>query len=374
MVTTRFRRGFTLVELLVVIAIIGILIGLLLPAVQSAREAARRSQCINKAGHQIGLGFHNYLSTFNAFPAACQVVTNGSSTVKVGGYSFLVKLLSFMDSDALYKTLPSGLGTTGSVMTASSSNPQLLAALQTQMKDFICPSNPNAPYVNSGGTLAVTNYKAMSATCKLSLAMAGSNTTSPPYGGSTSLHPDGGIFPSATNISAAMFVDGLSHTIIVTETIDNTASCWMLGSECVLVGLPGSGAPTTSCLPTAQTNGYWAPPGYVANQIWGENSSISQAGYYTFLAYDFSPPGQINTSTGQVQTGGTYATCGDPGSSWTTTDQGSVYPAYGPSSGHPAVVVCAFGDGSGQVLSKKVDAANLFFLITKNNGDPFYMP
>ena len=118
--TTRSRRGFTLVELLVVIAIIGILIGLLLPAINAAREAGRRASCMSKV-RQIALAFNTYASTYsNTFPASAQLYKQSSTQSYVGGYSFLVKLLSFMEYDSQYKQLPQSLGTSGNVLQAMS--------------------------------------------------------------------------------------------------------------------------------------------------------------------------------------------------------------------------------------------------------------
>jgi len=85
-------RGFTLVELLVVIAIIGILIALLLPAVQSAREAARRSQCTNNL-KQLGLAVHNYGETYKAYPVGAWDCCYGT---------WLLALTPFVEQPTLY--------------------------------------------------------------------------------------------------------------------------------------------------------------------------------------------------------------------------------------------------------------------------------
>src|SRR5476649_2591575 len=102
------RRGFTLIELLVVIAIIAILIALLVPAVQKVREAAARTQCISNI-KQIGMGCHNFESTFKRLPP----LYGGTKDPRVANSqkfpnhwgSTHVFILPFLEQDNLYKSM-----------------------------------------------------------------------------------------------------------------------------------------------------------------------------------------------------------------------------------------------------------------------------
>ncbi len=142
--TSKTRRGFTLIELLVVIAIIAILISLLLPAVQSAREAARRSQCINNL-KQIGLGMHNYHAANGSFPlggtvAAVGYAPNGGYGVAWGTWSAHALMLGYLEQQALYNAANFNWATvmgTGWAINTTVSN--------SLVSIFLCPSDNLAP-------------------------------------------------------------------------------------------------------------------------------------------------------------------------------------------------------------------------------------
>jgi prepilin-type N-terminal cleavage/methylation domain-containing protein/prepilin-type processing-associated H-X9-DG protein len=102
------QRGFTLVELLVVIAIIGVLVALLLPAVQAAREAARRSQCLNNL-KQIGLGILNYESSRGELPAGAEVNYEKDCTPSCRGIPMYVTILPYLEGNALNDNVRSKL-------------------------------------------------------------------------------------------------------------------------------------------------------------------------------------------------------------------------------------------------------------------------
>jgi prepilin-type N-terminal cleavage/methylation domain-containing protein/prepilin-type processing-associated H-X9-DG protein len=124
-------RGFTLVELLVVIAIIGILIALLLPAIQAAREAARRSECINNL-KQIGLAMQNYHSAHNQLPYGSWW---GTPAGIKNPRTWAADLLPFMEYNNLFDVLH---------FEVDLNDPLNRDAVRTIIETYICPTDEMA--------------------------------------------------------------------------------------------------------------------------------------------------------------------------------------------------------------------------------------
>jgi len=158
-------RGFTLVELLVVIAIIGVLVALLLPAVQAAREAARRTQCVNNL-KQMGLAAANYESARGRFPPGRLLPdwtdANGSPksgtnygsveiTDKTGFYSVHIWLLPYMEANNVYNLIDFNIAHMKVVDPITNPNAQ---AYLTANDLFICPSD-----ANTGAIISENNYR-----------------------------------------------------------------------------------------------------------------------------------------------------------------------------------------------------------------------
>jgi prepilin-type N-terminal cleavage/methylation domain-containing protein len=126
----KFRQGFTLIELLVVIAIIGILIALLLPAVNAAREAARRSSCLNKV-KQISLSTVLYQDARRVYPSASDDKH----------YSFRALILPYHEESALHNLIDF------TDVWYSTTSQQNITARQTPLPAFKCPSRDEQEWV-----------------------------------------------------------------------------------------------------------------------------------------------------------------------------------------------------------------------------------
>ena len=243
MTISKNRAGFTLVELLVVIAIIGTLVGLLLPAVQSAREAARRSACTNNM-KQLGLGVLNFESARKRLPAASSG-TGTSSTATIGGYSWICAILPFLEETNLYTNLSSNSNRLNSGFSTTLNNTQA----QTSLPQLVCPSfagDKKSATANSITSAACTNYKAVAA--------SGFSAGPPvvPYsagnlGGVITLEKYGSESQAPyTGITLAQITDGTSKTFMCGETREVTKSAWIDGSNCWITAANGAVTANTS--------------------------------------------------------------------------------------------------------------------------------
>ncbi|MEW4570989.1 DUF1559 domain-containing protein [Tautonia sp. JC769] len=141
----RKRLGFTLIELLVVIAIIGVLIALLLPAVQSAREAARRAQCVNNV-KQIALALHNYHDTTGSFPW-------GQGPLGCNDWNYVSLMLPHLEQVSIFNAL--NFGTTNGVNGfACAGHAVNTTATRSSIASLVCPSDSGDGLTSPDGRLS----------------------------------------------------------------------------------------------------------------------------------------------------------------------------------------------------------------------------
>jgi prepilin-type N-terminal cleavage/methylation domain-containing protein/prepilin-type processing-associated H-X9-DG protein len=211
------RRAFTLIELLVVIAIIGILIALLLPAVQAAREAGRRAQCINNL-KQIGIAIHNYETTFKVYPFGKGDSYGGviPGTPVYPRWSANSQLLMFIEQGSLFDAInfnlpPETPGMQGAVPFMppyQNPNRDNSTVCRTRVATFLCPSDGEPLAEWPGGNNYLGNQYTWS--CDLSESQASSlDPTEVPRG----------VFYFRSRVKPADVVDGLSMTAFYSEKI-----------------------------------------------------------------------------------------------------------------------------------------------------------
>jgi len=337
---SRRVEGFTLVELLVVIAIIGILVALLLPAIQTAREAARRSQCSNNL-KQYGIGLHNYHDTHKAFPAGCthSKVPRPGSTGNSFGPSFQAPLLSFMEQGSLYDQMVWVGSSPGYVNEAAGSAGQFNGGL---MRDVVipymrCPST-NMPLKTAAQYEVHASYAGISG--------AASEGANDPFKEPEQQYQSDnlgqifsavGMLPPNKWVRLAQCEDGTSHVIAMGEM---SGTMWDLNENPV------------ERSPSGSSHGW-----LMGTRLAGTPPNIDPAGdadFRTFNIHTIRHPVNARPWANQVYPG-----------------EGSNLGANNPlTSNHPGGVHVVLTDGSVRFVSENIYLVTLKRLASRNDKEP----
>jgi prepilin-type processing-associated H-X9-DG protein/prepilin-type N-terminal cleavage/methylation domain-containing protein len=329
--------GYTLTELLVVIAIIGLLIALLLPVVQAAREAARRSQCVNNL-KQLSLAVQGYSDAHGALPPAAATGREWSNN-----FSMKVRVLPFIDQAALFHSMNM------SFFQESAPN---ATNLTTMVDAFLCPSDSNVPcgtYDVSGPGPRQIGYTSYPNNLGTTPTNNGGRYDGPAYFmGAGDVASVAGLAPTVT---LAGITDGTSSTAIWSEMIRGKNGTTSPGPNRVY--LMSMSPPSTNAYVPLVTyinvcEGATALAGFdYKGRIWGTDYAAQGGGY----SHIMTPNRKACIFQGQVQPVEYSAVC------------------VGASSFHPGGANVGFLDGSVRFVKDGVEPRAWWAIATKTGGE-----
>ena len=318
---SHFRRAFTLVELLVVIAIIGILVSLLLPAVQTAREAARRTQCTNNL-RQLALAAHNFHDTYRKLPSSVRPA-GLTPLPRISGH---IQMLPLIEQKAAYDQYD---------QTKNWNDPANAAVTRLSIRSFVCPSTLEPKRLDglpeatpwTPDVAAVTDY---SPTIGVDERLQLANLVD--FAGP-------GMLPKNSEPRLAQVTDGLSNTVLYGESAGRP----VLYRKNQRVGsLPGHRV----------NGGGWVRP--------GTDFSVDGSSYD---GATIPGPCAINCTNGDD-----FGTMPFPHPYYGSEGSGEAY-AF-----HPVGANFAFGDGSVRLLSQNIGIRDFARLVTRDGGESIAAP